>query len=191
MSTFVIVFRVMSLLALMALMFLVRGGHHGKLKARAGVDRGARLPVAANFLAVGLFFCSLLIFPGSSASAIALPMAFAGCLVALSGAALVVRSRSALGSAWSLVPIADQSTGPVTSGPYRLVRHPIYLGFSLLAMGQAVAFGSWPACLIVVFGIVPTFAWRARAEEELLIDTFGPRYAAYRQRTKLLIPHVL
>jgi protein-S-isoprenylcysteine O-methyltransferase Ste14 len=109
----------------------------------------------------------------------------------LAGAALVLRSRAELGPAWSLVPKADQSTGLITTGPYRLVRHPIYLGLALLAMGEALAFGSWPAFFIVLSGIVPTFAWRAHAEEKLLSRTFGKRYADYRQRTKMIIPHLL
>jgi len=58
-------------------------------------------------------------------------------------------------------------------------------------MGQALAFGSWPALVIVVSGIVPTFAWRARAEEKLLIRIFGESYAVYRERTKMIIPHIL
>jgi protein-S-isoprenylcysteine O-methyltransferase Ste14 len=122
---------------------------------------------------------------------VALPLALSGCLLALAGAALVLRSRTELGPAWSFVPKADQDTGPVTTGPYRLVRHPIYLGLTLLAMGQAFAFGSWPALLIVLSGIVPTFVWRARAEETLLSRTFGERYDVYRRRTRMIIPHLL
>jgi protein-S-isoprenylcysteine O-methyltransferase Ste14 len=71
------------------------------------------------------------------------------------------------------------------------VRHPIYLGLALLAMGEALAFGSWPALVIALLGIVPTFAWRARAEEKLLSRTFGERYAVYRQQTKMIIPYLL
>ncbi|WP_149762256.1 methyltransferase [Mesorhizobium albiziae] len=84
------------------------------------------------------------------------------------GAALVPRSRAELGPAWSLVPRTNQSTGIVTTGPYRLVRHPIYLGLALLAIGEGLAFGSRPALSILLFGIVPTFAWRARAERNCL-----------------------
>ncbi|HUG21544.1 methyltransferase family protein [Piscinibacter sp.] len=120
-----------------------------------------------------------------------LPLALSGCLLALAGATLVLRSRAELGPAWSLVPKADQGTGLVTTGPYRLVRHPIYLGLTLVAMGQALAFGSWPALSIVLSTIVPTFAWRARAEEKLLSRTLGERYGVYRQRTKMIIPHLL
>jgi protein-S-isoprenylcysteine O-methyltransferase Ste14 len=90
-----------------------------------------------------------------------------------------------------LVPNAGESTGLVTTGPYRLVRHPIYLGLALYAVGEALAFGSWPALAIALGGIVPTFAWRARAEETLLGLTFGERYDAYRQRTKLIVPYLL
>jgi protein-S-isoprenylcysteine O-methyltransferase Ste14 len=116
----------------------------------------------------------------------ALPLAVSGCLLAMTGAALVLRSRAELGPAWSLVPKADQGTGLVTTDPYRLVRHPIYLCLALLAMGQALAFGSGPALMIVLAGIVPTFAWRARAEEKLLSRAFGERYAVYRQRTGMI-----
>ena len=121
----------------------------------------------------------------------ALPLALSGCFLALAGAALVLSSRAELGPAWSFVPMTDQRAGFVTTGPYRLVRHPIYLGLALLAMGEALAFGSWPAFFIVLYGIVPTFAWRARAEEKLLSRTFGECYAVYRQRTKMIIPHLL
>jgi protein-S-isoprenylcysteine O-methyltransferase Ste14 len=144
----------------------------------------------ANFAAFGLFFPSLLILSGSSEASMALPLALSGCLLAVAGAALVLRSRAELGPAWSFVPEADQDTGLVTTGPYRLVRHPIYLGLVLLTLGQALAFSSWLACLIVLVGIVPTFAWRARAEETLLSRTFGERYALYRRQTKMIIPHL-
>ncbi|WP_436249992.1 methyltransferase [Mesorhizobium amorphae] len=63
--------------------------------------------------------------------------ALCGCLLALAGAALVLRSRAELGSGWSLVPMTDQGTGLVTTAPYHLIRHPIYLGLSMLAMGGA------------------------------------------------------
>ena len=89
------------------------------------------------------------------------------------------------------MPKADQDAGLVTTGPYRLVRHPIYLGLALLAMGEALAFRSWPALVIVLSGIVPTFAWRACAEEKLLSRTFGERFAVYQRRTKMIIPYLL
>ena len=191
MSTLVIVLLTLSLLAFAGLMLLVVSGRHGEPKTRASQEGGGRAPVVANLSAFGLFFPSLLIFSGSSKPSMALPLALSGCLLALVGAALVLRSRAELGPAWSFVPKADQGTGLVTTGPYRLVRHPIYLGLALLAMGEALAFSSRPAFLIVLCGIVPTFAWRARAEETLLSQTFGESYALYRKQTKMIISHLL
>jgi protein-S-isoprenylcysteine O-methyltransferase Ste14 len=172
-------------------MLLGSSGRRGDPKTRSRQERGGRAPVVANLSALGVFLASLLIFRGSSETSIALALALSGCLLALAGAALVLRSRAELGLAWSFVPTAAESTGLVTTGPYRLVRHPIYLGFALLAMGQALAFGSWSALVIVLSGIVPTFAWRARAEEKVLGRTFGECYAAYQQRTKRIIPYLL
>jgi protein-S-isoprenylcysteine O-methyltransferase Ste14 len=72
-----------------------------------------------------------------------------------------------------------------------VVRHPIYLGLSILAMGEALAFGSWPAVAVVFCAIVPTFAWRTWSEERLLADTLGERYVLYRKQTRMIIPRLL
>lgn len=88
-------------------------------------------------------------------------------------------------------PRTNQSTGIVITDPYRLVRHPIYLGLAQLAIGEGLAFGSRPALSILLFGIVPTFTWRARAEEKLLSRTFGEPYEVYQRRTKMIIPYLL
>src|SRR5829696_533435 len=157
MSTLVIVLRAVALLAFAGPMSLGVSGRHRQRETRARQAGGGRAPVAANFAAFALFFPSLLIFSSSPEARMALPPALSGCLLALTGAGLVLRSRAELGPAWSFVPRAEEGTGLVTTGPYRLVRHPIYLGLALLAMGQALAFGSWPALTIVLFGIVPTF----------------------------------
>ena len=189
MSTLVIVLRSITLLAVAGPMTLRVRGRPREDGTRPRQSGTARAPVVANFIAFGAFFPSLLIFSGSSNASLALPLAISGCLLGVAGAALVVRSRAALGAAWSFVPRAHRATGLVTTGPYRLVRHPIYLGLILLALGQALAFGSWIAAAVVLAGIVPTFAWRAAAEETLLSRTFGERYLLYCRQTKMIIPH--
>lgn len=152
---------------------------------------GNRAPLVANFVAVGVYLLALAFFSGIPAGSTALLLAAFGFLLAVAGVALVLRSRAELGRAWSFVPKADRGTGLVTTGPYCLVRHPIYLGLALFVLGLALAFGSWPALVIVLCGIVPSFAWRARTEEKLLCRTFGQRYADYRTRTTLFIPYLL
>jgi protein-S-isoprenylcysteine O-methyltransferase Ste14 len=191
MPTLIIVLRTVALLALAGPLLLRVRGRRADPKTRGRQRGGDRAPVVANLAAFGLFFPSLLIFSGSPEGSTALWLASSGSLLAVAGAVLILRSRAELGPAWSLVPMADQGTGLTTTGPYRLVRHPIYLGLALLAMGEALAFSSRPAFLIVLCGIVPTFAWRVRAEETLLSQTFGESYALYRKQTKMIIPHFL
>src|SRR5262245_27457822 len=116
MSTLVIMLRTVSLLAFAGPTFLCVRGRRGGPRTRAR-QAGGGAPVVANLTASGLFFLALLRYTGSSAAAMALPLALSGCLLALAGAALVLRSRAALGPAWSLVPKADQGTGLVTTGP--------------------------------------------------------------------------
>jgi protein-S-isoprenylcysteine O-methyltransferase Ste14 len=191
MSILVTVLRAASLLAFAGPILLTVGRRDRKRSRGADRRRGDRTPVVANFAAFGLFFAFLAAFAGNAEGPAALVLALCGCLLAVAGAALVLRSRAELGAAWSFVPKADQGTGLVTTGPYRLIRHPIYLGLSMLAMGEALAFSSWPAVLVAFSAIVPTFVWRAWAEEKLLTDMFGDRYAHYRRQTKMMIPYLL
>ena len=188
MPALVVILRAVALLAFAAPMLLVAGRRGGT--PRAGKDPGERAPVLANFTAFGLFFPSLLAFAGPPEGRAALLLALTGCILAVAGAAVVFRSRLELGPAWSFLPVADEA-GLVTTGPYRLVRHPIYLGLSMLAMGEALAFASWPAVLVLLAGVIPTFVWRAAAEEKLLTGTFGARYDCYRKHTRMIIPYVL
>jgi len=188
-ETLVIVLRAASLLAFGAPMLLVRRRRRTPNMRAQG--HGYRVPVVANVTAFAWFFSVLLTLPGTMVGYAALVLALTGCILTVAGAAVVLRSRMELGPAWSLAPIAHEATGLVTTGPYRVVRHPIYLGLSMLALGQALAFASWPAFLVLLAGIIPTFVWRAAAEEKVLTATFGNRYALYQTQTKMIIPHLL
>ena len=76
----------------------------------------------------------------------------------------------------------------VDTGPYRWIRHPLYSGMFLGAMGWAVARLSWPAVVgALVLAVVLDL--KRRREEAWLLDRY-PGYAAYRQRTRALIPFV-
>lgn len=190
-TTLITALRAASLVAFAAPLLLAGSGRRRVPNARTGQARINRAPVIANLAAFALFFPSLLAFPGAPEGYSALLPAGTGCLLAVAGAVLVLRARMELGPAWSLIPTADEARGLVTTGPYGLVRHPIYLGLSTLAMGEALAFANWPAILVVLAAIVPTFTWRAAAEEKVLTTTFGERYALYRNQTKMIIPHFL
>jgi len=77
----------------------------------------------------------------------------------------------------------------VTTGPYALVRHPIYGGMLVAMLGSAI--GQSVLWLLPLIVYAPSFIRSARREEKLLLEQFPERYRAYMQRTKMLLPFVL
>jgi protein-S-isoprenylcysteine O-methyltransferase Ste14 len=76
-----------------------------------------------------------------------------------------------------------------TGGPFRLLRHPIYMALNLLALGSAL----WIPTPIVWFSFVLVVVGsdlRARSEEALLLRTYGDAYASYCERTRRFVPGV-
>ena len=75
----------------------------------------------------------------------------------------------------------------VTTGPFGLVRHPMYLSILLLWAGGALALLGWVLAIGFVL-LVPAFYLRARTEEGLLTRHFGDTYTAYAARVPMLLP---
>jgi protein-S-isoprenylcysteine O-methyltransferase Ste14 len=76
----------------------------------------------------------------------------------------------------------------VTSGPYRLVRHPIYSGILLAGIGTALAL-SW--LWLIAIGLAGVyFVCSAIVEERYLVQQFPDAYPADRHSTKMLVPFV-
>lgn len=76
----------------------------------------------------------------------------------------------------------------VTSGPYRTVRHPIYSGILLGAVGTAVAVSLYVLVLAAVMGAY--FVYSAVMEERWMAEHFPDTYPAYKRSTKMLIPFI-
>ncbi len=76
----------------------------------------------------------------------------------------------------------------ITSGAYKHIRHPLYLGTLLSFIAIPMVFNSWGALLLMVGTTVPALIYRIKVEEELMIRHFGDSYRDYMQRTKKLIP---
>ena len=69
-----------------------------------------------------------------------------------------------------------------TGGPYRLARHPIYVGNLLAELGLGMALGSWPLVVYTALLSAPVWNYRAAVEEELLAEYFGSAYGEYRAK---------
>jgi len=114
----------------------------------------------------------------------------AGILCLGGGLWLFHRSHSDLGTYWSVTLELRENHRLITQGVYRYVRHPMYAALFLYSIGQALVVPNWVAgpSYLVAFGIL--FALRIRAEERMMLETFGDEYAAYMARTRRLVPGV-
>lgn len=116
-------------------------------------------------------------------------MAVAGAIIATVGAAFAFAARAAIGRNWATPATRRTDTELVTTGPYRLVRHPIYSGVLLMMIGTAV--GTVPLWWFAALIAGAYFVYAARREEQILVDRFPEAYPAYRARTKMLLPFIL
>jgi protein-S-isoprenylcysteine O-methyltransferase Ste14 len=78
----------------------------------------------------------------------------------------------------------------VTTGVYRVIRHPMYASALLWSFGQALLLPNWATALAGLFGFCILYCGRVRREETLMLKTFGSSYEEYMMRTKRLVPHI-
>jgi protein-S-isoprenylcysteine O-methyltransferase Ste14 len=136
----------------------------------------------ANFIARGRLSFALPEHPSAA-------LAWLGAACAVLGISLAVWSRVTLGRNWGMPATLRAEPELVTSGPYALVRHPIYTGILLAMVGSALA-GS--AALFMVAAVLAIhFVTSALIEERDMRAQFPNTYPAYAARTKMLIPYVL
>ncbi len=111
--------------------------------------------------------------------------------VALFGGGTILRLWPVfvLGNRFSGLVAIQQGHTLVTTGPYRFIRNPSYLGLMIGAVGWALAFRSLVS-LLVSAALMPALVARMHSEERLLGEHFGAEYAAYRARTWRLVPWV-
>lgn len=109
-----------------------------------------------------------------------LPPLLAGLLVLAAGA-------RALGRDLTPLPKPGREARLIVDGPYRYLRHPIYTGLSLSALGAALA-TAHPLRLALTPLIAAFFAAKARREEAWLRRRFAGDYAAYARRVPRFLP---
>jgi protein-S-isoprenylcysteine O-methyltransferase Ste14 len=107
----------------------------------------------------------------------------------VSGVALMVWARMTFGRRSFHLAANPTEGGLVTSGPYRLVRHPIYASVLLFTMAGVITHISPEAigCAVVLMAGV---ALRVYSEEKLVVLQY-PEYAEYAAKTKRIIPFIL
>lgn len=119
------------------------------------------LPAWLGWLGVVIFVCALLVF---------------------------TRAHIDLKSNWSpsLEIYADHTL--ITNGIYGTIRHPMYASQWLWVIAQMLLLQNWIAGPINLLVFIPFYILRTRAEEKMMLDTFGEQYRDYMQKTGGVVP---
>lgn len=182
--------------ALAVILFgLWRGSHR-----RAGRLSGAR----ARWLAVPWFYLSATVLFFGIGYAMWKPLPFApepnvqawigaiGSVFYFPGMALAVWGRVALGPSYFASSVLGvrlfEDHQLVTTGPFSIVRHPIYLGLITAALGSVLIYLTWTTVFFAM--LAPFLLLRGRMEERILAVEFGERWDEYCKRVPMLIPRL-
>ncbi|MFI5258973.1 MAG: methyltransferase family protein [Candidatus Limnocylindrales bacterium] len=162
----------------------------------APMERETGLLGLVNYVGIGSF---IVIGLGVAVSGVGALLGLAEPL----GAALRVIGMAVLAGAgivatWAVRTMGKHLVAPaevrpdtelVTTGPFGVVRHPLYLSVLMLWAGGTLALLS-PVLAIGLVLVVPAFYLRARAEERMLTRHFGAGYTAYATRVPMLRPRI-
>jgi protein-S-isoprenylcysteine O-methyltransferase Ste14 len=115
-------------------------------------------------------------------------LAAVGLVLFALGLSFAIWARVHIGRNWGSPMSQKYEPELVTSGPYHLVRHPIYSGILVAGIGTSVALSWLWLVAVVLAGIY--FIYSATVEERYMIDKFPDAYPAYRRSTKMLVPFI-
>ena len=177
-----------------ALAGIVRGLHYPQGRATGLARWTLRLP-AYLLVSVGFFgACALLwrrlpLSLSEPARSVTLVL---GVMLYFPGLALYLWARSTLGEMYNVSSsmgvqlYADHRL--ITHGPFAIVRHPMYLGITLAALGGLLVYRTWTFAFIVISFL--GLALRAQREEQALAAEFGEEWEAYCQQVPGWIPRL-
>lgn len=112
-----------------------------------------------------------------------------GAAVTIAGLLFAVWARQHLGSNWSRSVTIKQGHELITTGPYAVVRHPIYTGILTGFLGMALAISQVRGFIVFVL-IFLAFWLKLRREEQWMRSQFGEAYATYTHQTAALVPYL-
>src|SRR5262245_27548663 len=105
------------------------------------------------------------------------------------GLAFAIWARLHLGRNWGTPMTQKDEPELVTSGPYHLVRHPIYSGILVAGVGTALGLSWLWLTAVVLAGVY--FLYSATVEERYMTEQFPDTYPLYKRTTKMLVPFIL
>ena len=155
-------------------------------RGRVAWSRELRIRVAIGALAILLIKLGAFQHHGPNSNTW---RAAVGLALFVGGLAFAIWARRHIGRNWGSPMSQKNEPELVTSGPYRLVRHPIYSGLLIATIGTAVAL-SWEWLIAAALAAI-YFIYSAVVEEHNLSEQFPDTYPPYKRSTKMLLPFVL
>lgn len=110
-----------------------------------------------------------------------------GALLTVLGIAFAIWARVHIGRNWSGQVMIKQDHELIRTGPYARIRHPIYSGLLLAVLGSCLALGEYRALegfAIILFGLI----YKAKREEAILAEHFGPAFEEHKKHTGFFLP---
>jgi protein-S-isoprenylcysteine O-methyltransferase Ste14 len=183
-SSLVTVVSIASIVTFMVVAQLSRA--RGLARRGATVTRSGGL---AHYVAYFFFvpYVVIAVRPGPEL-AIAEPLRWIGLALTVAGVGLSLWAIATLGRHYDLELEIHRDHELVRSGPYRLVRHPVYTGLGLHFLGACLSTGNLLFIAGTLLGTYPALFLRARTEERLLRERFGATYDEYARRVGMLVP---
>lgn len=114
---------------------------------------------------------------------------FIGIAILILGLGFAIWARLHLGRYWSARIILAKDHQLIQTGPYHLVRNPIYFGGLVAILGTAIVIGEVRGVLAIVLVLI-AFLRKIRVEERWLCERFGTAYTEYQKKVKTLIPFI-
>lgn len=162
-------------------------------RARGSVQAGAPKRGSTPLIFMSLSIAIFLVFALRSHGLVNLPVWswYLGILLVFAGIAVRQWAIATLGRFFNVRVRLLKDHHVVTSGPYRLVRHPSYTGLLIIIFGISLTSASWEGVIVIMAAIGISLWYRIRVEERFLTKELGRDYAEYRKHTKYLIPFLL
>lgn len=154
---------------------------------RGGSERRARGIADTATYFFWLPYLVVWLRPGPSL-AVAEALVWIGLAGAVGGVLFALAAIAALGRHYDLTLEVHREHELVRTGPYRVVRHPVYTGLAVHSLGACFATGNVLFIVGTLAVTFPIFVARARIEERLMRETFGSEYDRYAREVPMLVP---
>ena len=114
---------------------------------------------------------------------------YTGLFIAIPGFVLMQAGEKYLAKQFSIEVTLQKDHKLIQSGPYKVIRHPRYLGILIFFTGISLTFRSLLG-IFIVLALAGVLIWRVFAEEKMMREEFGKEWKEYQSKTWRLIPYI-